>query len=90
MYKRLDYNGIPIIIIIHTNNITELKSSMRRYEFSFPYFIDFKNSFMNVNFKLPQKELLRTFLTRNDTVILVGNPLKNKEIDKLYRREIVN
>jgi len=89
LYKRSDYNGIPIIIIIHTNVISELKSLMRRNGFTFAYFVDFKNSFFNTNLKLPQRELLRTFLTRNDTVILVGNPLKNQELDKMYRREIV-
>jgi hypothetical protein len=88
LFKNLNPKLSPIIIIFNTQDVLNVKKYMELYGLDFPYFLDFENKFKQVNKQIPKKGAFRTFLTRNDTVIVVGNPINNKKIEKLYRTEI--
>lgn len=44
----------------------------------------FDKKFKSLNKKLPKSEVINTFLTRNDTVILAGNPVYNPKLKELF------
>ena len=88
LFKDLNSKLSPIIIIFNTQDVLNVKKYMDLYGLDFPYFLDFENKFKKVNKQIPQKGIFRTFLTRNDSIIVVGNPINNKKIEKLYRKEI--
>lgn len=51
-------------------------------------FLDVDNKFKALNPKLPKNSILRTFLLRDNHVVLCGNPTGNKNIKQLYKREM--
>ncbi|MHC1780613.1 MAG: hypothetical protein AB9922_10305 [Bacteroidales bacterium] len=88
MINKFSTINSDVIIVIETKNISEIKNMIRKMGLTILYFIDFKQNFKNHNKCLPQSEVLRTFLTRNDTVILAGNILKNRNLEELYYNQI--
>ncbi len=88
MINKFSTINSDVIIVIETKNISEIKNMIRKIGLTILYFIDFKQNFKNHNKCLPQSEVLRTFLTRNDTVILAGNILKNRNLEELYYNQI--
>lgn len=48
-------------------------------------YVDTTNAFLMANPHIPQNPIMRTFLLDEDNnVLLVGNPLENKKIEKLF------
>ncbi len=51
--------------------------------------LDKNCSFERLNPHLPKNKAMHTFLLdENNNVILVGNPLQNKEIEKMFYEEV--
>ena len=48
------------------------------------YFIDYKDYLKRGNKNFPKSESLKTFLTKNDTVLVAGNPFENSKMTDLY------
>lgn len=54
-----------------------------------PFIIDINNEFEQLNPHLPKNKAMHTFLLdENNNVVLVGNPLHNPKIEKMFK-EIV-
>lgn len=66
-------------------DINDIKMALRNNMFDYPVLIDEKGDFERLNPHLPKNKQLHTFLLdENNNVILVGNPLNNKEVEKLF------
>lgn len=82
------YNGkIKFYFIFHPTDksINNIKTSFKQTELDYPMLIDKNGDFEKLNPHLPKNKALHTFLLdENNKVILVGNPLYNKDIEKLF------
>lgn len=68
-----------------SKDISDLKISLRNSFFKYPILLDTLGEFGKLNPNLPKSKTLHTFLlNENNDVILIGNPLYNKEIEKLF------
>lgn len=84
------YDGrLKFYFIYHpTLDIRILRDAMMLNPIDYPVIIDEKGSFEKLNPHLPKDEIFHTFLLdENNNVILVGNPLYNKEIEKLFYKK---
>ena len=63
--------------------------ALQREQFDYPIFIDQNATFVKQNPKLPKNRHLHSFLLdKENKVVLVGNPLHNPSLWKLYQRTI--
>ena len=63
---------------------------LEEYNFSYPVCYDTKGEFMALN-KFPKQEGLCCFLLdEDDKVVLIGNPLFNEQVEKLYLETLAN
>jgi len=91
--ERLNHPEIPIILIIESHddfqNIKAYCESGEIGEFPFPFFFNAKDHIANINEFMKESEELNTVLTdKNDQILMVGNPIHSKELEKLYFKEI--
>ncbi|MEG0517972.1 MAG: hypothetical protein RR555_03755 [Bacteroidales bacterium] len=84
LFKLFNAQQASVIVIFNSDNVQGISSTMELYELDFTYFLDIEHEFKKVN-KIPNIEILQTFLTRNDTVIAAGTPLNNDKIINLYQ-----
>ena len=81
------YNGaISFVFIIEArqNESSTLYNQLLTTGLNHPIFIDDKLSFRKSNPHIPKEALYHTFvLDEKNNIVLVGNPLKNEEIEKL-------
>lgn len=60
-------------------------------DFSYPFFLDKKKEFVKKNDFMGKFRGFETVLTdKNNTILLMGNPVKSKEIRELYLKTILN
>lgn len=70
-------------------NKDELLLSLRGNNLKHPMIFDEDNLFSEKNKHIPQNELLHTFLIdKNNNVVIVGNPINNETLYKLYIKTI--
>ena len=63
--------------------------SIKLSNLSYPLFLDGNSEFIKDNPQIPRDMRLHTFLLGQDNnIILIGNPLGNKDIRKLFYREV--
>lgn len=84
---------VPIILICESMDEFELLSYMCESKiiknFSYPFFLDVKNEFSKKNKFMAASKNFETVLTdRNNTILLMGNPMVSKGIKELYLKEI--
>ena len=95
MYKWDDFlsklesvsSQIKVFFIFATSydNIRKLKISAKTLPNSFPIYMDTTNIFLRMNPHIPHNPMFHTFLLdENNNVLLVGNPLENEKIKKLF------
>ena len=81
------------IIYLFTPKIKDLsfvKATLKSNLFDYPVFIDKNATFVKQNPKIPQNMQLHTFLLDKDNkVVVVGNPLHNPALWKLYKKIIL-
>lgn len=66
-----------------------LRIALRAHDFKYPVFIDGESVFVRKNPHLSTNKSLHTFLLdKNNQVILVGNPLNNPTLWKLYKEQM--
>ena len=82
-----DHNNFSLNIIFETQDIQSIENIFNRFDLKLPYFIDFNGDFERQN-KIPQEELFHTFMTVNDTVVLVGDMVRNRKMQDLYVEQI--
>ena len=77
------------IIILNTSDIEYAKQILKEIRFCKTVFYDLDGSFERLNTHLPSKEHFHTFLlNKENKVLLVGNPVHNEKLKKLYLKEI--
>lgn len=68
-----------------TDKRKQFKVKMLHRNFIYPIYLDTCNAFLRANPHIPSNPLLHSFLLdENDSVILVGNPVRNKKIEELF------
>ncbi|TAJ11006.1 hypothetical protein DMA11_18390 [Marinilabiliaceae bacterium JC017] len=77
-----------IIFIIHVSEIVGLEYYLDMNGLEITYYLDCNNSFVLKNDLLGNRNIQTFLLDENNEIILVGNPLFNEELTKLYQREI--
>lgn len=88
------YN-VPIMLICGANNydrfefIKYLCESGSVKGFLYPFFLDQKNKYLELNSFMEKEESFKTVLVNNENkILLMGNPIDNKKIKELYLNEI--
>lgn len=72
-----------IFLIFNSSDVHEIMENIKNFNINIPFFLDIEGELKNhPNF--PKRELFKTFITRNDTVILAGNPVFNSKLMDLY------
>ena len=86
------YNGqfyIFFIIQSSSKGISSLVSNLHHTELNHPIYIDSTNVFKKKNPHIPSESMFHVFLLdKRDSVILVGNPLFNNQIEDMLRKKI--
>lgn len=88
------YN-VPVVLIFHSDDRFELLKyyceSGQIENFPFPFFLDKKNIFVEINKFMEENKSFETVLTDADnTILLIGNPIYSEEVKKMYINEIKN
>lgn len=83
-----NFNGkfvIRFIITVPTRKFEEVKKAYLFSNVQSPIYIDSTGIFMKHNPELPSEHIFHTFLLdKNDSIVLVGNPLNNSSIEDLF------
>lgn len=62
-----------------------VRIALQNSSMDYPVLIDEKGEFERLNSHLPKNKQLHAFLLdENNSVVLVGNPLNNKEVEKMF------
>ena len=78
------------VLSIQKGRIDSYKEYYDELQVKYPVFFDVNNSFLKHNPHIPEESMFHTFLLDgNNNVILVGNPLYNEDIKKLFL-DIIN
>lgn len=80
--------GVPFLFYFHPQNKPELYKLLERYNFTYPVYIDEKDSLNKLN-HLPLNMMFQTFLLDgNNKILAIGNPVLNPNIKRMYLRII--
>ncbi len=84
---------VPVILVCNSDDQFELIKYVcetgKLKSFSYPFFLDNRNEFVKTNKFMAKSKNFETVLTdRNNTILLMGNPMVSKEINALYLKEI--
>ena len=77
--------------VIKKSNITNdaLSQYFHFTELNHPMYIDSTNVFINTNPHIPAEEMFHVFLlNEKDSIVLVGNPLFNPQIEDLLIKQV--
>ena len=91
LQKELDSLNInvDILFVVWTNQYDNLEHQQRVNKCMIPCVYDSKNNIANIN-EFPTESYLHTFLLDSmDQVLLLGNPINNESIRKLYIEEML-
>ena len=80
-------NNIPVYFVFNMNYNYELYMDLKRSELNYPAFID-NGHHLKKSFHLSENNLLHTFFTKNDTIIVVGTPIVKRKLFLLYKMEL--
>ena len=83
-FESRDFN---LVIVFHSQDIEVLQELFKTYNLDIPFFIDFYGDFEESN-NLPSERMLHTFLLKDNTVVLAGDPSNNPKLLQLYEKEI--
>jgi len=87
-YANTFNNRLKFYFIFSTPNSKEIRNALKTKLFNYPVLIDEKGEFKKLNPHLPKNKSLHAFLLdENNKVIMVGNPLRNKELEKLFYKQ---
>lgn len=85
-YEQLD--SIPIFFFIHINQYKEISHRIKLENNNMNIYFDIKDS-LNLLNKFPDDKRLQTFLVdSNNRIKIIGDPILNREIRKLYLKTI--
>ncbi len=77
-----------IMVVFDMKDIYYLEVAFQKYGLKIPFFVDLKSEFKKYN-KIPKEEILRIFLLYDNKVILAGDPMNNRALQRLYKKQIL-
>lgn len=81
-------NKLSFLIVVNSPNIQQIRVIAIQNKFQYPIFYDINGKMDSLN-QFPVNENLRCFLlNRENKVILMGNPVNNPQLLKLYLNKI--
>lgn len=76
--------NVQVLIYLFITDFKVLEPYLKKWNFSYPIILDRNNLFFTTN-EISDKQLFQVMLlNENNTVIFVGNPLKDKNIENFY------
>lgn len=84
--NKCQLNGYDVgfLFAVHSTNYKDLEEKLYEYRFKYPIIYDSTDKINKIN-KLPTEDKYRTFLLdERNRVILIGSPITNDKIRKLY------
>lgn len=82
-------SNITFLFVVHAKDYSIVDIIKEKNKFTYPIFYDYKNQIGELN-KFPQNPRFQTFLLdENNKVILVGNPVGNHHMWKLYKQILI-
>lgn len=84
---------VPVILVCESKDNFELvkyfHESGEIKSFSYPLFFDLKNEYIKSNKFMKESQQFETVLTdKENNILLLGNPIRSKEMKELYIKEI--
>ena len=87
--ERSNFIGLFVILETNRKKMADIKETLESDGISCPVYLDYKFSFLRNNPHVPNNHLFHSFLLdKNDSVILIGEPIQNKTIENLYDKKI--
>lgn len=81
---------ISFLFVIHSSNYRPLESEFYFEDFSYPVIYDYNNDINKMN-QFPKEHNFHTFLLDKDNkVLLVGSPINNRKMWRLYKQHLIN
>lgn len=81
-------DSLAFILVVNTRNIKLIEILAQKNKFHYPIYFD-KNGKMNAINHFPKEPLFQTFLLdSSNKILLIGNPIKNKQLWNLYENII--
>jgi hypothetical protein len=84
----LGVDKLSFLFFFHPKNKRELQFLFKRDRFDYPVFIDEDNSINRLNHFPAQMKYQCFLLDKNNKVLLIGNPVSNPKIWKLYKQTV--
>jgi len=79
---------VGFVFIFQPKREKELQHLLKQHEFHYPVVVDLDDEFNKLN-HFPEKQIFQCFLlNQQNKVLLVGNPVHNPQIWKLYKAQI--
>lgn len=77
---------VAFLFVVHAKDYTVVDVIKKQNKFTYPIFYDYKNKVGQLN-NFPQNPRFQTFLLdKNNKIILLGNPIGNHRMWKLYKK----
>lgn len=89
-FEEIVPNQIEYLFILFPNDKQKLKTILQNERFYYPICIDECDKTNTLNRFPKQKEAQTFLLAANNEVKVIGNPVYNPEIEKLYKTELVS
>ena len=78
--------GFYFIFSPKPNDLAKVRNKVLHSNINYPVYIDSATFFIKENRHIPSESMFHTFLiNKYDSVVLVGNPVKNKKINDLLK-----
>ena len=79
------YRNFGVVVVLSPSHLESAENFLEEMCFRQTVFYDLDGSFERLNSHLPKDERFHTFLLdENNKVVLVGNPVRNAKLKKLY------
>jgi hypothetical protein len=84
LLSQCENKDVAFLPIFHSEDVFNIKKMMDEIGFEQPYYVDVNGSVKESNKQFPSSEILKTFLLKDSKVIVVGSPVRNERLRKLY------
>jgi hypothetical protein len=79
---------VSFLFYIHPKDEKELTFLLKRDQIDYPVFVDVNNKIEELN-HFPQEIIFQSFLLdQNNQILLIGNPVMNPAVWKIYKQQI--
>jgi len=83
--------GLIFVLQPVKSELPSLKAIIKNRHYDFPVYVDTTGCFMGKNKQIPKDRIFHCMLLdNNNQVVVVGNPLKNKDVNKIMVEYVFN